>query len=275
MTINKDSFEPLYHQLATEIEKKIARGTLKPGDSVPSETKLIDKYDISRGTVRQAMEKLKNAGLIIKFPGRGTFVAEPHKKNQDKDIQEESTTTAKPVIKQGNIQSLFTQIIKSTSKKASITLLDSGIKPVDKTVQNLLKISENEEIYLVDKLLSFDEEPWCLEKSYYRQNISQYFDEIDFTRPLYEQFEKLTNQKLLLTKYITEAITANETYSELLKVEPTAPLFHIIRLSYLDNNVPFELTFATYRGDRIRFNSAVTYTAEDMKVNAKAHKEFR
>lgn len=77
MSIDKNSFVPLYHQLFEKIKMQISKGELNPGDTVPSESKLVTKYNVSRGTVRQAMQKLEHENLIEKFPGRGTFIAEP------------------------------------------------------------------------------------------------------------------------------------------------------------------------------------------------------
>ncbi len=54
---------------------KILKGLLKPGDIMPPESVLIKEYGISRGTVRQAMSKLIQDGLIERYPGKGSFVS--------------------------------------------------------------------------------------------------------------------------------------------------------------------------------------------------------
>lgn len=66
---------PLYYQLKELIKEQIDNGTLKPGDKVPTEDELCKQYDISRTPVRQALTELVNEGLVIRTPGRGTFVA--------------------------------------------------------------------------------------------------------------------------------------------------------------------------------------------------------
>ncbi len=72
--IDPHSFMPLYVQLADEIAADIQAGTLEPGTPVPSETELMDKHGISRGTVRAAVRLLRERELVRTIPARGTVV---------------------------------------------------------------------------------------------------------------------------------------------------------------------------------------------------------
>jgi len=68
------SREPLHEQLANLLRKKISDGEFPPGSKIPSETALHQSYDLARGTVRKALEILREEGKIVTFPGRGSFV---------------------------------------------------------------------------------------------------------------------------------------------------------------------------------------------------------
>lgn len=74
--IGKTNPTPLYLQLKNKIKRDIRMGTLKPGDKLPSETQLQKTYNMSRVTVRNAMEELSIEGYIIKVQGKGSFVAQ-------------------------------------------------------------------------------------------------------------------------------------------------------------------------------------------------------
>ncbi|MBN1137641.1 MAG: GntR family transcriptional regulator, partial [Anaerolineae bacterium] len=74
LNIDRDSFEPLYHQLANILRRQIASGILLPGDRVPSETQLCEQYDVSPMTARRALMALLDDGLVTAARGRGTFV---------------------------------------------------------------------------------------------------------------------------------------------------------------------------------------------------------
>ena len=73
-SIDRDSFEPLYHQLANILRRQIATGLLLPGDRVPSETQLCEQYEVSPMTARRALMTLLDDGLVTAARGRGTFV---------------------------------------------------------------------------------------------------------------------------------------------------------------------------------------------------------
>ncbi|HEX3048791.1 MAG TPA: GntR family transcriptional regulator [Bacillota bacterium] len=72
---NSKHVPPKYLQLKEHLSNKIQRGELAPGDQIPSENLLAYQFQISRPTVRHALDDLENSGLIIRRQGRGAFVA--------------------------------------------------------------------------------------------------------------------------------------------------------------------------------------------------------
>lgn len=66
----------LYVQVADLIEARIKRGQLKPGLPIPSEKAIQEEYSVARGTARQAVRLLRERGLVVTIPQRGTYVAE-------------------------------------------------------------------------------------------------------------------------------------------------------------------------------------------------------
>jgi GntR family transcriptional regulator len=66
--------EPVYIQLAGILRGQIAKGAIKPGERLPSETELMEKYGVARLTARRAYRELANEGLTITVQGRGSFV---------------------------------------------------------------------------------------------------------------------------------------------------------------------------------------------------------
>jgi DNA-binding GntR family transcriptional regulator len=69
--------QPPYLRIATELRQKIDDGELRPGEQVPSVTKIGETYGVSRGTARRALDLLKEWGLTEATPGWGTFVKSP------------------------------------------------------------------------------------------------------------------------------------------------------------------------------------------------------
>jgi GntR family transcriptional regulator len=75
MTLEPSSPLPLYHQLERVLAERIAEGRYR--DGFPGDLDLAAEFSVSRGTVRQALERLARSGLIVRHQGRGSFVAAP------------------------------------------------------------------------------------------------------------------------------------------------------------------------------------------------------
>jgi GntR family transcriptional regulator len=74
MTIDQASFEPVYRQLARLLREQILVGELHPGEALPSESALSQRYGVGRDAVRDAIASLRNDGLVNTTRGLGTFV---------------------------------------------------------------------------------------------------------------------------------------------------------------------------------------------------------
>jgi GntR family transcriptional repressor for pyruvate dehydrogenase complex len=64
----------LYEQIVRQIEDSIMAGSLKPGDQLPAERELAQKFGVSRTAVREAVKALREKGLVEAYSGRGTFI---------------------------------------------------------------------------------------------------------------------------------------------------------------------------------------------------------
>jgi len=71
---DKESATSIYHQVAGLLRDRILNGELEPGAKLPPELELAETYDLSRGTIRQAVLLLVAEGLVERVQGKGTFV---------------------------------------------------------------------------------------------------------------------------------------------------------------------------------------------------------
>lgn len=74
MTSIKPSAKPLYQQVKEHLVHRVLAGEWKPGQLLPSETRLAAEYELSQGTVRKAIEEMASEGLVTRRAGKGTFV---------------------------------------------------------------------------------------------------------------------------------------------------------------------------------------------------------
>ena len=66
---------PLYKEVKARLTRGLAAGEWKPGEAIPSETRLAHRFDVSIGTVRKAIDELVADRILLRHQGRGTFVA--------------------------------------------------------------------------------------------------------------------------------------------------------------------------------------------------------
>jgi GntR family transcriptional regulator len=78
--LNRNSFVPLYYQLAEALKKMLETGALGPGDRFPSEREIAEQFDVSRTVIRPALDLLVSDGAIVRVRGSGTFVAPPKRR---------------------------------------------------------------------------------------------------------------------------------------------------------------------------------------------------
>src|SRR5438093_11585839 len=76
-SIDKQSPIPMYYQIMNQLREKIAEGEYSPHSTLPPERELVEIYQVSRMTIRQAITELVNEGLLVRRKGIGTFVAPP------------------------------------------------------------------------------------------------------------------------------------------------------------------------------------------------------
>ena len=72
--VDRASDRAVFRQVADMLREKIQRGELQPGDRLPSEAELADHFEVTRMTIRNSIQDLKNEGLVISEHGRGVFV---------------------------------------------------------------------------------------------------------------------------------------------------------------------------------------------------------
>ena len=72
----KIKYKRVYEDVVAQIKERIARGEFKPGDRLPTEREFIEKFGVSRVSLREAFRVLESNGIISSQPGGGRFVRE-------------------------------------------------------------------------------------------------------------------------------------------------------------------------------------------------------
>jgi GntR family transcriptional regulator len=226
---------PYYQQLYAILRDKIIGGSWKPGDLLPSEMDLIEQFEVSRITVRQALELLVEEGLIFRRRGRGTFVAVPS-------------------IEQGlNRIVSFTEDMRRRGLRPGTEVISASVMPAMDEIAEKLQVPVGEDLARYERLRLADGEPMSVEIS---QLVLRYcpgiLDKNYAERPLREELEKTYNIYLVRAHQIIHATAANKALSNQLLVPAGTPLFYIERVSYSQQDIPIEFLQLYFRGDRYK-----------------------
>lgn len=231
--INRDSREPYYYQLYRLLREDITSGKLKPGDMHPTEAELLETFQVSRATVRQALDMLVADGLVFRQRGRGTFIARP------------------TVEKELNRIVSFTEDMERLGFTAGTQILAAEVQQADEAIVHILDVNRGQEIAYLKRLRLADDDPMSLEESvlvhHYCPGI------LDAYQPHHSLRQLLQQQYGVVLATATQkvrAISADETVAESLSVDEGAAILYIERISFTDANVPIEFLKTYHRGDK-------------------------
>jgi len=229
---------PLYAQVETSIASEITHGALPVGSQLPPEDRLMDRYQISRTTLRKAIENLVLRGLLEIRRGKGTFVTEP------KLTQELTELTG------------FAEDMLTFGKHPSARLLDKCVVAADEAVARQLAIAVGTQVYRIERLRLADGVPMSLDVTYLPLDIGEKVVSNDLdAEPIFDLLEIKYALPLLLASYQLEAAIADAIVAARLGVPIGSPIFLIERTSYTEANRPVDYERLYYRGDLIRFST--------------------
>lgn len=136
---------PKYYQIYVNLLEGIRDNTWGHGSTLPSEAELCKRYNASRGTVRRALDELERHGLIERESGRSTRV----------------TTPKIPLLASG-----FRTDIANKGLKAGTTILKLETGPTPPEVATLLHANVDDEVLVIQRLISADNLPIVVESVY-------------------------------------------------------------------------------------------------------------
>lgn len=124
----ESGYVPHHRRIERVLRERIRH--LRPGDRLPSDTDLVAEFQVSRMTVRNAMQRLADEGLLARQPGRGSFVTEPPAHRRIDRL----TTFSREMTRRGLVPSsrlLGRAIRPSTRSEAAALGLTTGTPIVD------------------------------------------------------------------------------------------------------------------------------------------------
>lgn len=229
-----------YEKIAFDIKEDILSEKYKPNEQLPFEKELCEKYNVSKMTVKKALDLLVNDGLIIKRRGSGTFV---------KDITEKEIQR---IIEKKQFSGLTTT---SIGHKVTSKVLEFKIINATKEIADILKIEEDEFIYFVHRVRYVDDKAVVIEKTYIPLNLIPGMKLADVKKSIYGYIKDKLGLNIQSAHSTVRAMKSDELDRKYLNLEKDEPILEVERVAYLDNGKVFEYSFSRHRYNKFEFKS--------------------
>ncbi|MCP9611495.1 GntR family transcriptional regulator [Coprobacter tertius] len=234
MNIDHNSSTPLHLQAESLLRKLIEKEEYQKGKLLPNEIELSAQLNISRNTLRQAINKLVFEGLLVRKKGFGTRVVK------------------KGVLSSAKNWMSFSQEMKALGIEVCNFELYIGRKYPSEEVCSLFEVSPEQKLLVLERLRGKVNFPFVYFISYFNPSLKLTGDE-DFTRPLYDIIEKDKGVILNKSKEEISALVADSFLSEKLEIKVGDPVLLRKRFVYDVNNNPVEYNLGYYRADSFTY----------------------
>lgn len=214
----------------------IADGTFSPGMQLPSEDSLIERFAVSRTTIRTTIQNLSRRGLVEIRRGKGTFVTQPK-------ITQELTEL-----------SGFVEDMKALGRTATARLFSQQLVEANEAVARQLDLSIGTTVVLIQRVRLADGIPICFDKSFLPRELGEKVMANDLKiEPIFSLLEQKYDTPLVEAEYRMEAVSATAALAKALDIAAGSPMFLIERTSYSEGRRPVDYEKLYYRGDQIQF----------------------
>jgi DNA-binding GntR family transcriptional regulator len=238
-TIDRTLYEPAYSQLVGILRGQIAAGVFRPGDRLPSEAQLCERYGVSPMTVRRAVNILVDQDVVIAEQGRGTFV---------KPLE-----LGTAVFNLDRLQRLF-----RGEEQARVKLLETHITLATERTARKLAIQVGERTVFIRRLIYQGEDPMLLHREHVIYDPTRPVVEAELeVTTLYGLFSGGGESTLKRGDLTIDATVLTEEEAGVLHAEVGAAAFRLEHIFYDYDDRPISWGWFVCPGNRLRFTATV------------------
>src|SRR5260221_12074255 len=208
------SRSPLYDRVESVLAAGIADGSLPPETQLPPEEGLIERFKVSRTTVRKAIQNLIERGLVEIRRGKGTFVTRP------KITQELTELTG------------FVEDMQALGRHAKAKVLDRQVLAANQVVARQLSLPQGTPVVRFQRVRLADAIPLSFDETYLPKQLGEKVmaDNLE-TEPIFSLLEQKYRTPLVEAEYRLEAVCADPTVATAPCIDAGSPIFLIERTS--------------------------------------------
>lgn len=240
-----DKNQSLHAYIKDELLDRIKSGKYQKGEQIPTELELCDEFNVSRTTVRAALNQLTLEGYLVRQQGKGTYVAE-------QKVSQTLSHTIKRYKDQVEVQ----------GKKAEISLVSINVVPANEILQEKLGVNLNDPVQRIERVRKVNQEPTQFEIAYipwrFAPGITREHAETSLYAALKDEFNVLISK----TTENIEITLADERTCKHLNCEADLPCFYIETIAENEKGEKIEYSRSYFRGDKTNFVIERQYNLE-------------
>lgn len=220
-------------------EELLARiGAMRPNDQLPQERELAESFQVSRTTVRQALQSLIEDGLIYSVRGQGTFVSQSR-------------------ISKGLTLTSFSEDMRARDFEPATRLLAATECPAPEDVARMLEVRPGSSVYYLERLRLADGFPMCLERIHLPTQPFPKLLHQDLDASLYQVLSARYRTVVTTAEQHISAIALQRRQADLLGVSVRSPALRVSRRGIDTRGRIIEYGESLYRADRYDFELTI------------------
>lgn len=217
-----------YKLVCDELEKEILEGKYPYSSKLPTEEELMRKFDVSRNTIRKAIEILVDRGYIYQVQGSGIF------------LREFSKPGCIPLNGMRGLTKEFSKDIL-TSELLELSVIKSDLELSEK-----MKCKNGTEMYHIKRTRYLNSEPYAYEESYYNKDIIPYLNKEICDDSIYEYIENALKLNIGFADKIVYCEKLNEDEGKLLGLNEGDPTLVVENIAFLNTGLVFNVSREKY-----------------------------
>lgn len=234
-----------FEKVAQSLVERIQQGIYSNMQRLPSEYQLADEYGVSRLTVRKAIERLVTAKILVKDPGKETYIMSTNSSNK---------------VESGRmgLQS-FTEAAETYGKQSRTQVLDyQPLTQPDQRMEEKLNLRNNPqpEVDELVRLRFWDDDPMTIEDIVILHKYVANHQKNDFKHSLFQILAETV--EIAYSNQEIEAIKVDEKLAKLLHVQEGDPILCVHSLTYTADGQPIFYDTSYYRADKYTFKTTLT-----------------
>ena len=241
---------PRYYQIYLILRKDLVEGHYAPDVAMPNELKLAARFGVSRVTLRAALNRLEQEGLIVRRRGRGTFARPQPPRSAPK----------------ANIRGVLENLIGMGLLRTTVRVLEFETIAPAADVARALRLAGAERVVKVVRVRSYRGTPLGLVTTFVPEPIARRIAKRGLqSEPMLALLEK-AGVKVGSADQTVSATLADAAVAPFLGVATSSPLLSVQRVVYDDQGMPVQLLRAMYRPDRYEYQMHLSRVGEETRI---------